>query len=272
MTPSTCSAGIPSTARATPVDRIPRPTGPRMTRMPSPACRGPVAALEHLPRCATTRSTWSCAPAACRSASRASRCACARSSTRRSRCPGIAASSPSRFPRRCGSPRPTTTSSLGYPSVDRAAIAALAADERAAARVTLMVDDLAQLDVVDAVAAPARAAEMRVAIDADASWRAPGLGHIGVHRSPVHEPGRGRQPRARRSPPAPASGSSGLMMYEAQIAGQGDATGSGDAVIRWMQRRSGAASCSSAAPRSSPRCATSPRSSSSTAAGPARSS
>ena len=31
----------------------------------------------------------------------------------------------------------------------------------------------------------------------------------------------------------------GLMMYEAQIAGQGDATGSGDAVIRWMQRRSG---------------------------------
>ncbi|MGZ8804061.1 MAG: amino acid deaminase/aldolase, partial [Microbacterium sp.] len=30
----------------------------------------------------------------------------------------------------------------------------------------------------------------------------------------------------------------GLMMYEAQIAGQGDATGSGDGVIRWMQRRS----------------------------------
>ena len=45
---------------------------------------------------------------------------------------------------------------LGYPTVDRAAIAALAADERAAARVTLMVDDLAQLDAVDAVAAPAR--------------------------------------------------------------------------------------------------------------------
>jgi hypothetical protein len=28
------------------------------------------------------------------------------------------------------------------------------------------------------------------------------------------------------------------MMYEAQIAGQPDDTGSGDAVIRWMQRRS----------------------------------
>jgi len=28
------------------------------------------------------------------------------------------------------------------------------------------------------------------------------------------------------------------MMYEAQIAGQGDATGSGDGVVRWLQRRS----------------------------------
>ncbi len=43
---------------------------------------------------------------------------------------------------------------LGYPSVDRAAVAALAADEQKAARITLMVDDLAQLDLVDAVAPP----------------------------------------------------------------------------------------------------------------------
>ena len=40
---------------------------------------------------------------------------------------------------------------------------------------------------VDAVAAPASRAEIRVAIDADASWRAPVLGHIGVRRSPVHD-------------------------------------------------------------------------------------
>lgn len=128
---------------------------------------------------------------------------------------------------------------LGYPTADRAAIAALVADERAAARVTLMVDDLAQLDLIDAVAAPGSRPGIRLAIDADASWRAPGLGHIGVHRSPVHEPGEvaalGRAIVAR-------SGFRlvGLMMYEAQIAGQGDATGSGDAVIRWMQRRSSA--------------------------------
>ena len=127
---------------------------------------------------------------------------------------------------------------LGYPSVDRAALAVLAADERAASRVTLMVDDLAQLDVVDSVAAPHSRATLRVAIDADASWRAPGLGHIGVRRSPVHEPGEVAN-LARAIVTRPGFRLVGLMMYEAQIAGQGDATGSGDGVIRWMQRRSG---------------------------------
>lgn len=126
---------------------------------------------------------------------------------------------------------------LGYPSVDRDALARLAGDERAAARITLMVDDLAQLDVIDAAAPPSTRPQIRLAIDADASWRAPGLGHIGVRRSPVHEPGevvtlaRGIASRA-------GFRLVGLMMYEAQIAGQGDLTGSGDGVIRWMQRRS----------------------------------
>ncbi|WP_345803186.1 amino acid deaminase/aldolase [Microbacterium sp. AZCO] len=127
---------------------------------------------------------------------------------------------------------------VGYPSVDRAALARLAADEVAASRVTLMVDDIAQLDVVDSVVPPSRRAEIRVAIDADASWRAPGLGHIGVFRSPVHDPGEVAN-LARLIVDRPGFRLVGLMMYEAQIAGQGDATGSGDAVIRWMQRRSG---------------------------------
>ncbi|HEX5730240.1 amino acid deaminase/aldolase [Microbacterium sp.] len=126
---------------------------------------------------------------------------------------------------------------VGYPSVDRAALAALAADESASERVTLMVDDLAQLDIVDAVAPPARRATIRVAIDADASWRAPGLGHIGVRRSPVHEPGEVAR-LARAIADRPGFRLVGLLMYEAQIAGQADAAGSGDRVIRWMQRRS----------------------------------
>ncbi|BDV31085.1 alanine racemase [Microbacterium terricola] len=126
---------------------------------------------------------------------------------------------------------------LGYPTADRAAIAALAADEAAASRVTLMVDDLAQLDLIDGIVAPAGRAVIRLAIDADASWRAPGLGHIGVRRSPVHTPD---EVAALARAIAGRAGFRlvGLMMYEAQIAGQGDATGSGDAMIRWMQRRS----------------------------------
>ncbi|MEZ3159651.1 alanine racemase [Microbacterium sp. BWT-B31] len=127
---------------------------------------------------------------------------------------------------------------VGYPTADRAAIAALAADEHAAQRVTLMVDDLAQLDLVDAVAAPGARPEVRVAIEADASWRAPALGHIGVRRSPLYGPADVAN-LARAIAARPGFRLVGLMMYEAQIAGQGDATGSGDAMIRWMQRRSG---------------------------------
>jgi len=126
---------------------------------------------------------------------------------------------------------------LGYPTVDRAALDRLVHDESAAARITLMVDDPAQLDVVDAVASPSARARIRVAIDADASWRAPVLGHIGVRRSPVHEP-REVMRLARMIASRPGFALVGLMMYEAQIAGQPDHTGSGDAVIRWMQQRS----------------------------------
>lgn len=127
---------------------------------------------------------------------------------------------------------------LGYPSVDRAALAALVRDERAAARVTLMIDDLAQLDLIDTVAPPAGRPVLRVAIDVDASWRAPGLGHIGVRRSPVHNPTDAIR-LARAVSVRAGYRLVGLMMYEAQIAGQPDATGRGDGVIRWMQRRSG---------------------------------
>ena len=126
---------------------------------------------------------------------------------------------------------------VGYPTADSDAIARLAADEKAARDVTLMVDDLAQLDLIDAVAPPATRPALRVAIDADASWRAPVLGHIGVRRSPVHDAA--EVTRLARGIVARAGFELvGLMMYEAQIAGQPDATGSGDAVIRWMQRRS----------------------------------
>ncbi len=128
---------------------------------------------------------------------------------------------------------------LGYPTADRAALAALAADEEATRRITLMVDDVAQLDLIDAVVPPHTRPALRVAIDADASWRSGVLGHIGVRRSPVHDPAEVVQ-LARRIRSRAGFTLVGLMMYEAQIAGQGDATGAQDGLIRWMQRQSAA--------------------------------
>jgi len=102
-----------------------------------------------------------------------------------------------------------------------------------------LAEGIPEIEALDRFLALNARAEVRIAIDADASWRAPGLGHIGVHRSAVQAPGEvaalGRAIAAR-----PGFRLVGLMMYEAQIAGQGDATGSGDTVIRWMQRRSSA--------------------------------
>ncbi|MBB2974859.1 D-serine deaminase-like pyridoxal phosphate-dependent protein [Microbacterium endophyticum] len=128
---------------------------------------------------------------------------------------------------------------LGYPTVDRGALRVLIADEHAAARITLMVDDVAQLDLIDSLAAPGTRAAVRLAIDADASWRSSAMGHVGVRRSPLHEPHEVAA-FARKIAGRDGFHLVGLMMYEAQIAGQPDAAGPADPVIRWMQRRSGA--------------------------------
>lgn len=126
---------------------------------------------------------------------------------------------------------------LAYPTADRSGIARLCADEQAVARITLMVDDESQLDLIDAVVAPSHRPRVRIAIDADASWRAPGLGHIGVFRSPLHTADEVAR-FARRAAERVGFRLVGLQMYEAQIAGQGDDTGSGDTLIRTVQAQS----------------------------------
>jgi len=126
---------------------------------------------------------------------------------------------------------------LAYPTADRPGLERLLADEQAAARITLMVDDESQLDFIDSVVAPAGRPRVRIAIDADASWRAPGLGHIGVFRSPLHTPDEVAR-FARRAAERTGFRLVGLQMYEAQIAGQGDDTGNGDTLIRAVQARS----------------------------------
>ncbi|MEV7329543.1 alanine racemase [Micromonospora sp. NPDC093244] len=112
---------------------------------------------------------------------------------------------------------------LAYPTADRAALAELAADPALAAAITLMIDGTGQLDFIDHVRAPGQRAELRLCLDLDASWRPlRGRVHVGVRRSPVHSA------RAAGALAATVAGRAGfrlvgLMSYEAQIAGLGDA-------------------------------------------------
>jgi D-serine deaminase-like pyridoxal phosphate-dependent protein len=111
---------------------------------------------------------------------------------------------------------------LGYPTVDRTAIARLLSNPAALTSVTLMVDDPAHLDVVDAArdSTDARAAVVRVAIDIDAGLRL-GRSHVGPKRSPLHDPDEvvafGRHVVDR-----PGFTLVGVMTYEGQVAGVPD--------------------------------------------------
>jgi len=129
---------------------------------------------------------------------------------------------------------------VAYPTVDRGALARLAADPAAAAAITLMIDDVGQLDVIDAVAGPRGRETVRVCIDLDASWRPVPGAHLGVRRSPIHSP------QAAGTLAAAITGRQGfrlvgLMSYEAQLAGIGDAPPGQPvrgAIIRAIQARS----------------------------------
>jgi len=111
---------------------------------------------------------------------------------------------------------------VGYPSADRASYAALGASEEFAHRVTVMVDSVAHLDFIDAIVPPARRATIRVAIELDSSWKSRLLGHVGVWRSPVHTPRQARD-LAHAIAGRPGFRLVGMMGYEAQVAGLGDA-------------------------------------------------
>jgi len=127
---------------------------------------------------------------------------------------------------------------IGYPTTDRAALKRLASDERAAARVTLMIDSIGQLDFVDEAVGVSRP-DLRVCIDLDASLElAGGRVHLGPYRSPVHSP-RQAAALARAVQERPGFRLAGLMSYEGQIAGLGDNQPGSllrRAAIRAMQR------------------------------------
>ncbi|MEU0543112.1 amino acid deaminase/aldolase [Nocardia sp. NPDC005978] len=106
---------------------------------------------------------------------------------------------------------------LGYPSVDRGALRELAADPVLLDAITLMIDDLDQLDFVRAVIGDKPGP--RICLDVDASLRIGPL-HLGVRRSPLREP----EDVARVAAAAKRRGFRvvGVMTYEAQIAGLPD--------------------------------------------------
>ena len=129
---------------------------------------------------------------------------------------------------------------VGYPTADRAAIRTLARDAKLARRVTLMVDSIAQLDLIDAVVPPKGRETIRLCLELDASWDGP-FGHIGVRRSPVHSVAQARA-LAEQIVARPGFALVGMMGYEAQIAGltNDPASKLRGVAVRFIQRRSAA--------------------------------
>jgi len=131
---------------------------------------------------------------------------------------------------------------VGYPTVDRGALRELGSSPELAARVTIMVDSVAQLDLVDAAIPPSQRESIRVCLELDASWDTWFLGHTGVRRSPVHTVAEARA-LAETIVARPGFTLVGMMGYEAQIAGQVNnpaGRAAYGAIVRWMQRHSAA--------------------------------
>jgi D-serine deaminase-like pyridoxal phosphate-dependent protein len=133
---------------------------------------------------------------------------------------------------------------VAYPTADQAALTALATDPAAAAAVTVMADSVAHLDLIEQAAARASPAHVvRVCIDIDTAYHAlGGRLRVGARRSPVRTPGQAAG-LARAIVGRPGLKLTGIMAYEAQIAGVGDDPAGRPAMaraIRYMQRKSGA--------------------------------
>lgn len=131
---------------------------------------------------------------------------------------------------------------VAYPSADRSALARLGDRLRAEtpARIVVMVDDAAHLDLIDE-AAGARPHPVHVCIDVDAGWRLlGGRVRLGAKRSPLHDPDQ-VVALAHEVTRRVGFELAGLMAYEAQIAGVGNRPPGKrlrGAAISAMQRRS----------------------------------
>lgn len=129
---------------------------------------------------------------------------------------------------------------LAYPSADRAAFAELAGDPKLSAAVTVMVDDPAQLDLIEGARAGG-AEEIRVCLELDTSLRLlGGRVRVGARRSPLREPGQLAE-LARAVAARPGFRVVGLMAYEGHVAGVGDAVAGRPVRSRMIRLMQGAA-------------------------------
>jgi D-serine deaminase-like pyridoxal phosphate-dependent protein len=108
---------------------------------------------------------------------------------------------------------------VAYPTVDRAALSELVASPEAASRITLMVDDVAHLDIVDSIRS-SHEVRVRVALDIDAGLRMGGQ-HVGPKRSPLYDVDDVVR-LARRITERAGFTLVGVMTYEGQVAGVPD--------------------------------------------------
>lgn len=120
---------------------------------------------------------------------------------------------------------------VAYPSVDREAFRALAADPELASQVTVVIDDPQHLSLI-ASSVGEGPHPVRVCLDIDASLRIGPL-HLGVRRSPVHSREQAVT-AARVIAREPSVRLVGLMFYDAQLAGVPDSS----PAVAAMKRRS----------------------------------
>ncbi|WP_330329552.1 amino acid deaminase/aldolase [Streptomyces sp. NBC_00536] len=110
---------------------------------------------------------------------------------------------------------------LAYPSADRTGFAELASDPKLAATVTVMIDDPAQLELIDHSRGDGTE-EIRVCLELDTALHLlGGLVRVGARRSPLREPAQ-LAALARAVTARPGFRVVGLMGYEGHVAGVGD--------------------------------------------------
>jgi D-serine deaminase-like pyridoxal phosphate-dependent protein len=133
---------------------------------------------------------------------------------------------------------------VAYPTADRAALRALAADEAAREHITVTIDSAAHLDFIDATVGAGHP-PIRVCLDLDMSWRPLPRGpvvQIGTWRSPLRSPAEAAL-FAQTVLNRPGFSLVGVLGYEGQIAGLGDAPPGRPvraALVQAMQARSSA--------------------------------